>query len=140
MSIETAMKVAAVLGVATAVFCAGYTVRGYIAMNDMAAYVQQEQKATDAANQQSQQVEKADTANTQASTQRLDAAEAIRVPEVQYVTQEVIKYRDRPVAGKCTLPLEWVRLYNRSGTGQASDVSKAGTAGPSVAGSTAAVH
>lgn len=130
----------AIVAVVTAVFYAGYTVRGYIAMNDMADYVAQQQKNLDAANQQSKAVETADTANTQASTVRLDAAEAIRAPEVQYVTQEVIKYRDRPVAGKCTLPVEWVRLYNRSGSGKAGDVSEASPAGSAPAGGSAAVH
>lgn len=89
--------------------------RGVKAERDLLAY---QQGLEDDARLERERVDlkrQADAKNLSDSSQRVDAAEQAQRVEVQYVDREVIKYRDRPVAGKCVLPADWVRLYNQSG-------------------------
>lgn len=89
--------------------------RGVKAERDLLAY---QQGLEDDARLEREKVDlqrQADAKNLSDSSQRVDAVEQAQRVEVQYVDREVIKYRDRPVAGKCVLPADWVRLYNQSG-------------------------
>ncbi|WP_055128461.1 hypothetical protein [Pseudomonas mediterranea] len=89
--------------------------RGVKADRDLLQY---QQNLEDEARLERERVDlkrQADAKNLSDSSARLDTVEKAQQVEVQYVDREVIKYRDRPVAGKCTLPAEWVRLYNQSG-------------------------
>lgn len=89
--------------------------RGVKAERDLLAY---QQGLEDDARLEREKLDlkrQADAKNLSDSSQRVDAAEQAQRVEVQYVDREAIKYRDRPVAGKCVLPVDWVRLYNQSG-------------------------
>src|SRR5215217_3685329 len=97
------------------IFGAGWKARGVLADNDMYAYQEAQRQGNDEQQAQADSVVKADVQNTEASTDRVDTQEQTRQVEVKYVDREVIKYRDRPVAGKCVLPAEWLQLYNRAG-------------------------
>lgn len=135
---DVVIKVGAVAALATVLVWAGWHARGVVASNDMLEYQAQQIKVQELQRVKTAGVEAADTRNTTDSTARLDVVEQARAPEVVYVTQEVIKYRDRPTAGKCVLPLDWVRLYNTSGAA-AGRVPATRTAGPKVAGTPAFV-
>lgn len=89
--------------------------RGVKADRDFLAYKQGLEDDARVAREKVELQRQADAKNLSDSSQRVDANETAQRVEVQYVDREVIKYRDRPVAGKCTLPAEWVRLYNQSG-------------------------
>jgi hypothetical protein len=128
-----ALRVALAIGAVMVVAGAGWQVRGWKADSDMAAYQQKQRQTVAAQDQQVKAVEAVDTRNTQASTARLDVDEPQRAVEVRYVTQEVIKYKDRPVAGRCVLPVDWVRLYNAAGTGATGELPDAAPTGPAPA-------
>lgn len=131
--------VAAAVAVAL-VFGAGWVGRGVVADRDMLAYQQSQQATQDKGKETLREevaaVEAKDEANTQASTDRLNVQEPKRESEVRYVTKEIIRYKDRPVAGKCVLPAEWVRIYNATGgaTGTDSGMPEASAARSSAAG------
>lgn len=108
-------KAAGAAFVVALIFGAGWKSRGVLADNEMYAYKEVQQQGNDKQQTQVDAVVKADTQNTEASTARVDTQEQTRQVEVKYVDREVIKYRDRPVAGKCVLPVEWLQLYNRAG-------------------------
>lgn len=72
-------------------------------------------------------VEAADTANTKASSERVDAQEQQRQVEVRYVDRKVIEYRSRDVS--CQLPAEWLCIYNEA-LGLPCPVPGASPAGP----------
>jgi len=118
------VRVLAVLVVLGAAASTGWVSRGWKDGRDYASERETERQQGIAAQAKiTAKVSQIDTAakkNTTQSTQRLDAAEPARAKEIQYVTRDVIKYRDRSVAGKCTLPVEWVRIYNASGAGYAA--------------------
>lgn len=111
------MNTATIVMVATIGFAlfAGWQARGVMAERDMAKYVAQQTEDARRAQEQVDLQRQADAKNLSQSTKRVDTIEHAQQVEVQYVDREVIKYRDRPVAGKCVLPAEWVRLYNESG-------------------------
>lgn len=85
----------------------GYHTRGVSDARDRLAALEDQRALT-------AKVVAADTTNTRDSTARLDVQEQQHQVEVQYVTREVVRYVADPAAGKCTLPAEWVRLYNQS--------------------------
>lgn len=112
---SAAIKAICIALVLAVVFGTGWHLRGTKAERDMLAY--QNQLADDERKAQAAVAAKrqADAKNLSDSTSRVDTVEKAQQVEVHYVDREVIKYRDRPVAGKCVLPAEWVRLYNQSG-------------------------
>jgi hypothetical protein len=136
---DVAIKVGAATALAGLLVLAGWHARGVVANNDMLEYQAQQAKAQELQRAQTAAVEVVDTRNTTDSTARLDVVEQARAPEVVYVTQEVIKYRDRPDAGRCVLPVDWVRLYNTSGAA-AGRVPETGATRPKVVGVTSRVH
>lgn len=110
--LEKAALAALIVGL---IFGAGWKSRGVLADNEMYEYQNTLRQGQDEQQAQVDAVAKADTQNTGASTARVDTQEQTRQAEVKYVDREVIKYRDRPVAGHCVLPAEWLQLYNRAG-------------------------
>lgn len=128
MPSAAALKMIA-LGVAfVAAALGGWYVRGLVAQADMAEFKdglraqQDDQRALKA------KVEVADTTNTKESTARIDAAQVEQQKEIQYVDREVIRYvAASPAGGRCTLPADWVRLYNQT-AGVPGGVPEAGAA------------
>lgn len=120
-------------------FTVGWGARAVKCDGDMADY---QLSLVDQQNDQrdlTRRVEAAAIKNTEESTGRVDVIDQQHQVEVRYVEKEVIKYRSSPVAGKCKLPAEWVRLYNESGA-DTDRVSTAGEAGPQTAGPSSTVR
>lgn len=107
-------RLIAAAAIALLLFGSGWYLRGVFADRAMLEF-QQELAAKQADQQELKaKVEAADRTNTQASTARVDAQEQTREVEVQYVDREVTKFRIEYRDSACSLPAEWVRLYNRS--------------------------
>lgn len=125
---------ATVLGAAfiAAALC-GWYVRGLVAQADMAEFKDGLRAQQDDQRVLKAKVEAADTVNTQESTVRIDAARVEQQKEIQYVDREVVRYVRSPDNGRCTLPLDWVRLYNET-AGVPGRMPEAGAARPQAAG------
>lgn len=59
-------------------------------------------------------VEASQTAITTQSSARLDQQAEQQQEAIQYVEREVVVFRDRWRNSACTLPADWLRLYNAS--------------------------
>lgn len=94
---------------------AAWHLRGVKAERDMLQFQQNLEDDARLEREKLAQKQQEEAKNLADSSARVDENEKAQQVEVQYVDREVVKYRDRPVAGKCVLPAEWVRLYNQSG-------------------------
>lgn len=123
----------AVIALAGASFAAGWAWRADIAESDMAQF--KEGITQQAADQRElkAKVEASQGKITDQSSARLDQQAAQQQEAIQYVDREVIKYRDRWRDSACTLPADWLRLYNYS-LGLAGAVPGTATAGSAPAG------
>lgn len=117
MTVTTTTRLVIMALVAAALVYAGWHARAVVAQRDMLAYVAAQAQQAQDQRDLAVHVDATNAGNTKASTARVDAAQAEQQVEVRYVTKQVIQYRDRPDAGKCVLPAEWVRIYNASGAG-----------------------
>lgn len=104
----------AAIALAGAAFAAGWAWRADIADADMAQF--KDGIAQQAADQRElkAKVEASQTGITQQSSERLDQQAEQQQETIQYVDREVVVFRDRWRSSACTLPADWLRLYNAS--------------------------
>ncbi|MGL4317129.1 MAG: hypothetical protein ACRCTL_11035 [Pseudomonas sp.] len=111
-------------------FYGGWSWRADIADADMAQF--KEGIAQQAADQRElkAKVEAGQAGITQQSSARLDQQAAQQQEAIQYVDREVVVFRDRWRSSACTLPADWLRLYNQSLglAGAVPDTTEAGSA------------
>lgn len=104
----------AVAAAIAAMFYGGWAWRADIADADMAQF--KEGIAKQAADQRELKA-KAEASQgkiTDQSSARLDQQAEQQQETIQYVDREVVVFRDRWRNSACTLPADWLRLYNHS--------------------------
>lgn len=114
-------------------FYGGWSWRADIAEADMAQF--KDGIAQQAADQRElkAKAEASQARITQKSSERLDQQADQQQEAIQYVEREVVVFRDRWRNSACTLPADWLRLYNAS-LGLAGAVPGAATPGSAPAG------
>lgn len=93
---------------------AAWFVTDLAADNEMLVFQKSISEANDAKREAERKLADARELLTRASSSRIDTKEVEQKATETIVHKEVIRYVQNPAYGKCVLPADWVREYNRA--------------------------